>query len=147
MAIIGATNGRAKPTLIVDAGTALTIDVVDGRVHQGGFIVPGLSLMRQTLFDKTAQVKQASLKQPLTEPEGRSLLAKDTENGVLGGTLYMTAAYINQLVQDMEAETGRRFDCVGTGGDFPVIQGMLDRTFEYIEDLTLKGMVKVIEEA
>ncbi|WP_019894731.1 type III pantothenate kinase [Hydrogenovibrio halophilus] len=145
MAIIGATDGSARPVLIVDAGTALTVDVVEDRVHQGGFIVPGLSLMRQTLFDRTAQVKLASLKQASESQEEDALLARDTENGVLGGTLYMVAAYINQLVNDMESETGRKFDCIGTGGDFPTIQSMLDRHFDYIEDLTLLGMVKVIE--
>lgn len=141
MAIIGACAHSSKPTLIVDAGTAVTVDVVIDQQHLGGFIVPGLSLMRTSLVDGT----DISLTNEIAEPNEPAFLAKNTENGILGGTLYMVASYLNSLISDMENETGRRFDCIGTGGDFKMIQPMLDKDFELIEDLIIQGMIEVIE--
>lgn len=142
MAIIGACAGQNKPTFIVDAGTAITVDVVIEKEHIGGFIVPGLAIMKQSLLDQTA-LKPEAMK--LSGENTSGLLATDTGSAVAGGTLYMVAAYINALVGDLEKETGRRFDCLGTGGDFPVIEPLLDKSFDYVEDLTLQGMVEVIE--
>lgn len=144
MAVIGGAAHNAKPVLIVDAGTALTVDAVVDKKHLGGFIVPGLGLMRQTLLDQTARLKQASQQTDAAEAPKEGLLAQDTQHGVMGGTLYMASAYINQLVCDLEQETGRQFDCLGTGGDFLQLAPMLDKPFTYVEDLTLLGMVEVI---
>lgn len=142
MSIIGASAGSSKPVIVVSLGTAMTIDAVVDKKHLGGFIVPGLSLMRRSLALNTAQLDEYDL--PSQQNEFK-LLATNTENAILGGTLYMAASYINSLIQDLENETGRKFDCVGTGGDFSAVEPLLDKSFLYIEDLTLKGMVKVVE--
>lgn len=141
MAIIGACSGVNKPTFIVDAGTALTVDAVIDKKHIGGFIVPGLGLMRDSLLKNTALNKQSLV----LESNQDGLLAKDTAGGVMGGTLYMLGSYLNSLVTDLELETGRKFDCIGTGGDFLALQPVLDKPYQYVEDLTLLGMKEVIE--
>lgn len=142
MSILGASAGSSKPVLIVSAGTALTVDVVIDKQHLGGFIVPGLTLMRRSLSSNTALLKD------VTVPDSKNeigLLATDTDNAILGGTLYMAASYINSLIKDLENETGRRFDCIGTGGDFHQLQPLMDKTFSFVEDLAILGMIKVIE--
>jgi len=141
MAIIGSCANSSKPTFIVDAGTALTVDVVIDKQHLGGFIVPGLGVLRQSLIDHTT-LPQCILS---SAEEGSDLLGKNTATGVMGGTLYMAASYLNSLLADLEKETGRKFDCIGTGGDFKRLKPLMDKPFEYIEDLTLQGMVEVIE--
>lgn len=142
MSILGAAAGSSKPVLIVSAGTALTVDVVIEKQHLGGFIVPGLTLMRRSLSNNTA------LLQDVAQPDSTSeigLLATDTDNAILGGTLYMAASYINALINDLENETGRRFDCIGTGGDFLQLQSLMNKPFLFVEDLVILGMRKVIE--
>lgn len=54
LALLGARQFSAKPVLVVDAGTALTVDLLaaDGS-HMGGYIAPGLALMRQSLALKS----------------------------------------------------------------------------------------------
>lgn len=141
MAILGACSGSSKPTFIVDAGTALTVDAVIDKKHIGGFIVPGLGLMRDSLLRNTALNEQSLV----LEPAQDGLLAKDTAGGVMGGTLYMVGSYLNSLISDLELETGRKFDCIGTGGDFLSLKPVLDKPYTYIEDLTLRGMKEVIE--
>lgn len=141
MAILGACSGSSKPTFIVDAGTALTVDAVIDKKHIGGFIVPGLELMRDSLLKKTALSEQSLV----LESAQDGLLAKDTAGGVMGGTLYMLGSYLNSLISDLELETGRKFDCIGTGGDFLSLKPVLDKPYTYVEDLTLRGMKEVIE--
>ncbi len=141
MSIVASAAHSSKPILIVSAGTALTVDVVIDKEHKGGFIVPGIGLMMSSLNKETAQIEVNQL----NENGGDGLLATNTENAVIGGVLFMASAYINHLIAELEQETGRRFDCIGTGGDFERIQPMLDKEFQHLEELTIRGMIEVVE--
>lgn len=56
-ALIGARVLSNKNTLIVNAGTATTIDLLGSNgVHYGGWILPGLGLMQESLANNTAQL-------------------------------------------------------------------------------------------
>ncbi|TBW47511.1 type III pantothenate kinase [Marinobacter halodurans] len=56
-AMIGAWTECRQPLLVVDAGSALTLDLLDAHgQHLGGYILPGHRLMRESLEDKTARV-------------------------------------------------------------------------------------------
>ena len=58
MAVLAASRLRPKPVLVVDAGTALTIDAVDSDGHHaGGFIIPGIDMMQLALTTRTAQIR------------------------------------------------------------------------------------------
>ena len=60
-ALIGARVLSKKNTLIVNAGTATTIDLLGSNgVHYGGWILPGLGLMQNSLANNTAQLDLAS---------------------------------------------------------------------------------------
>ncbi|BFM19501.1 type III pantothenate kinase [Gilvimarinus japonicus] len=54
LALLGARQLSVGPAVVVDAGTALTVDLLgaDGR-HRGGYIAPGLTLMQQSLALKS----------------------------------------------------------------------------------------------
>lgn len=140
MAILGAASYSDNPVIVVDAGTAITIDVVLDKKHIGGFIVPGLELMRASLVNATQNLSGESL-----ENTSVSFLGTNTNNAVFGGTLFMAAAFLNQVVENIEIETGKKFDYIGTGGNFISILPLLEYEFDYIEDLTLVGMTKVLE--
>lgn len=59
-AIIGARSLSKSNTLIVNTGTATTIDLLGSNgVHYGGWILPGLGLMHQSLETNTAQLPLA----------------------------------------------------------------------------------------
>ena len=60
-ALIGARALSNKNTLIVNAGTATTIDLLGANgVHYGGWILPGLALMQASLANNTAQLDLAT---------------------------------------------------------------------------------------
>lgn len=63
-ALIAARELSNDNTLVISAGTATTIDFLGGNgMHYGGWILPGLGLMRQSLLQHTAGLNVASLDQ------------------------------------------------------------------------------------
>ena len=58
LAMIGGFHAFGGPLTVLDAGTAITIDYVDVRgVHRGGYILPGLGLMKESLGAGTSGVR------------------------------------------------------------------------------------------
>ena len=80
-----------QPCIIVDAGTATTIDVLDGSgQHLGGWILPGLDLMTQSLTQNTQRV---------FDDENicfSNELGVNTPNGLKNGALVATIGAIEQ---------------------------------------------------
>jgi len=79
-AIIGARALSNTNTLIVNAGTATTIDLLGANgVHYGGWILPGLELMQKSLAGNTAQL-------PLAVREGNTDgFGLSTNHAIIGG--------------------------------------------------------------
>ena len=131
-----ACHGRyAQPVVIIDCGTAITVDVMqaDGQ-HLGGLIVPGVRLTREALTEKT----------PL-DVEGRqisdvSLFARDTLDAVLGGTLYMAAAFIDRILADVAEALGKVPKGIISGGSAEDLLPLLKNGFEHRPALVLEGL-------
>lgn len=78
-ALIGARALSNKNTLIVNAGTATTIDLIGANgVHYGGWILPGLALMQASLANNTAQLELATR----SEHHG---FGTSTNDAIIGG--------------------------------------------------------------
>ncbi len=124
------------PVCIVDCGTAITIDAVaaDGK-HLGGLIVPGLDLMISSL---TSQAPGIELDKAMQQEV--SLLGRDTESAVKGGTLYSAVALIDRVYNDISDELGRSTVSVITGGDAGRILPLLSKQPDHEPDLVLRGL-------
>jgi len=58
LAMLAAYNEFRSAVLILQAGSALTLDLVDGQgLHRGGYIIPGARLMAQALLSSTDRVR------------------------------------------------------------------------------------------
>lgn len=96
---------------VVDAGSAVTVDCVDAQgQHLGGYILPGLTMMKRSLLGSTAQVRW--------QGEGvyqKIELGKNTAECVEQGCRYQLAALMRQIQLDCEQQKiGHLFI---TGGD------------------------------
>ena len=57
LAMIGATKKYGGNLLVVDAGTAITLDIINGELmHLGGFILPGLRVSSKSLVCNTSRI-------------------------------------------------------------------------------------------
>ena len=124
------------PAVIIDCGTAITIDALDaaGR-HLGGLIVPGIDLMSAALVGNAAGIE-------LNEPGSQSvsLLGSSTESGVAGGVLYTAVALVDRVCQDLRAELGKATSMLLTGGDAGRLLPLLDTRPRHDANLVLKGL-------
>ncbi|MBU3625542.1 type III pantothenate kinase [Polynucleobacter sp. JS-Safj-400b-B2] len=92
-ALIGARALSNKNTLIVNAGTATTIDLLGSNgVHYGGWILPGLELMQTSLANNTAQLDLATR----SEQHG---FGTCTNDAIIGGC---DAAQIGAILYSMQ---------------------------------------------
>lgn len=147
MAMQGALSYSSGPTIVISAGTAMTIDAVMDGKHLGGFIVPGLDSLRASLATDTAAL---TLTKPediveTTKVDDGALLATNTESAILGGTLYMTASFINSIISDLNNQVQTLFKVIVTGGNASKLIPLIDARCDYIPDLILQGMINVEE--
>lgn len=125
--------------IVIDSGSAMTIDVVnrDG-LHLGGYIVPGLKMMHQSLRRETADVH---LQQA---PDWHGLApGTNTDEAVSRGILQMTVTMIEQSVVALAGQLDDTCTTVLTGGDATCLQPLLDITTCYHADLVLDGLERV----
>ena len=91
LAMLAAFRRAGGACMVVDSGTAFTIDVVDAQgLHQGGYIIPGLKLMRTSLESTTA-IRLSEDYSVYSEDLGHS-----TDEAVFNGTVTALLATIRQ---------------------------------------------------
>ncbi len=147
MAMQGAIGFCKEPLIVISAGTAMTIDAVMDGKHLGGFIVPGLKSLRSSLAMDTAALSMIDEDGLLdcANSANKGCLATNTEEAILGGILYMTVAYINTLILDLNAQMKTTFKVIITGGNAKQLRPLIDVECELISDLVLQGMVNIEE--
>lgn len=138
LAVVAAFNKFKQPCVVVDAGSALTIDLVDGiGQHLGGYIVPGLGMMREALFEGTSQVKVDTLTKANVSPGG------STKEAVTNGSLFMIKSMIESAVESLSSKAGA-VQLVITGGDGDYLIRVLNEKACHLPDLVMDGLALVI---
>lgn len=132
---------RAGPAIIIDCGSALTIDAVDADgVHLGGYIVPGLGMLRRSLLQNTADVHLAGPLPPALGP------GCSTTEGVEFGILRMTVAFVTDAVVELRKVLPDTCSVFLTGGDAPVIEPFLPMAITMEPDLVLDGLERMAKQ-
>jgi type III pantothenate kinase len=127
LGLIAAWRRSPQPTLIVNSGTALTIDALNERgQHLGGLIVPGLAMLGDTRSSLYAEVDR----QPPGDP------AVDT-------LALMLAACAEQAWQELSLALGTRPALLLTGGDAPSLAKHIATPSQIVPDLVLNGLAAV----
>ncbi len=96
LALFAAKNEKAARVIVADAGSALTVDALDGGEFLGGVIVPGARLMRFALRAKTGlpTVTVANAKKAEALPLPSSLPGRGTVAAIAGGTVAALAGTV-----------------------------------------------------
>ena len=136
LAMLAAYGKYKSAVCVIDCGTAVTLDVVNHQgEHQGGLIVPGLSMMLATVSANLGFTANRARLQHL---------ANNTADGVYQGCLNILVAGLKQLVQGY-AHDIPGLKCIVTGGDAAQLGEYLDCNCEIDSDLVLYGL-KIIAE-
>ena len=138
-AIVGAWNMHRRAVVIVDAGTAITIDVVNqAGLHLGGVIVPGMDLMQRAVFQDTSDVLNFR-NQGAAAGTGQDWFGQGTRAAVEKGALFLLRAAINRAASDLEVD-GALPLVILTGGDAEMLAALLETPYELHPLLVLEGL-------
>ena len=145
LAMVAAFDSCGGACVVVDAGTALTIDVVarDGR-HQGGYILPGAGLVLKALSDGTGRVRFGEEGLQSTVP------GMNTDDCVHNGKWLGMVGAVKAALNEAESLIGGKYDVYITGGDGLAVKSLVGKNavlWHYREDLVLDGLAPVLAKA
>lgn len=137
-ALIGARSLHRGACLVVNAGTATTVDVLDeAGIFQGGLILPGLQLMRAALAGNTADL-------PLAQGVFREL-PRNTDDAIASGCLQATLGAVERLFAPMADDPAAC--CLLSGGAAGELEPWMKIPHRRIGNLVLEGLAVVAEGA
>lgn len=138
LALVAAYQLTQKATLIIDLGTAITVDfVTDTGMHLGGFITPGFSMLKDQLLKNTRKVRYSASEQECSL--GSLFPGTSTAEAVERGCLLMTRSYVQSQLDQAKVYLGSDFTTLVTGGDARLLPTTIDH-FSIVPDLVFRGL-------
>ena len=130
--------------IVIDFGTATTIDAVDfNGAYKGGIIAPGINLSLDALVGNTAKLPRIAIEKPSSD----NVIGRNTEDQMLIGVFWGYVSLIEGLVARMKTQIGRPAKVVATGGLALLFDEITDLFDEVDSDLTLEGLAILAERA
>lgn len=134
LATLAAWHLSHQALVVVCAGTAATVDFVSAQgQHQGGYIAPGLRLMREVLQQRTADIGIAT-----GARARRATPGIDTPSAVRAGTATMLVGYVESAIGEFRRR--RKATVFVTGGDAGCLVDGLSMPVRHVPSLVLDGL-------
>ncbi len=138
LAILGGYHLARGACLVLDFGTAVTADFVsnDGE-HLGGFICPGIPLMRNQLRTHTRKIRYSDL---AAERALESLVpGRTTVEAVERGCSLMLRGFVLTQLDLARSYWGADYSVFLTGGDADLVSGIVPEA-RVVPDLVFVGL-------
>lgn len=134
--VLGAFSRTGQATVVVDAGTAVTVDFVDGQgAFCGGAIAPGLNMMLDALHDHAESLPRVNFEAlPEDQPFG-----VNTSSAICLGVTGAIQGMVRALTERYALSYGGYPQIVATGGDLGLLEtdGVVEH---FVPDLQLIGI-------
>ena len=144
-----AVERYGAPVIVVDFGTALTFDIISsGKAYIGGVIAPGLPLMTDYLFERTALLPKLTLKSRQLSRGVKRMRAvgKSTKEAMLIGARFGYLGMVKEILaclrKDMQPHKVR---LCATGGYAKMVLAGSNLHIHIDPDLTLYGTSRIYE--
>jgi type III pantothenate kinase len=136
-AAAGVVKEPGKPVIVVDCGTATTVDMVaaDGR-FLGGAILPGPMLLARALAEGTSRLPEVAALDHELPP---AMPGRSTQQAIAAGVGWGMRGAVARLVAEAQAASGGNAGVFLTGGSRGVVRDALPGAVE-IPDLVLAGI-------
>jgi type III pantothenate kinase len=132
---VGVAARYGSPAIVVDFGTAVTFDIISSQgVYEGGVIAPGLGVMVDYMYQRTALLPKIDLEEPV------SVIGKSTKNAMLAGAVYGYRGLVRQIVTEIVAKLDGKVRIIATGSYADLIAAKLPELQIVDLDLTLEGL-------
>ncbi len=133
-AIVAAWHRVKGAVVVVDCGTAVTVDTIEtGGQHLGGVIFPGLQLSADSFYRQTHNVVGAT-------GEVRRPFADNTADAVNSGVRWAVAGGINEVLNAIFSRFQSEVPVLLTGGDAAELQPLIHAQTQQVDNLVFQGM-------
>ena len=134
LAVIAAFQAAQGACCVVNCGTAITVDLVDGGgMHQGGFILPGIQMQCLALQQKSALLVSDGFSNP------SRALGKTTGAAISNGVLAAICGLLDSMCASQKSDCNAT-KVVLTGGDASLIMPLLGLQAQLETHLVLDGL-------
>lgn len=138
---VAAMRSFKPPLIVIDMGTATTIEVIDeSGAFIGGCICPGVKISLDALTQRAALLPGIQLDQP------KRTIGRNTVECMRSGIMYGTASMIDGMIQRMEEELGSKTTVIATGGIAQFVVPLCRSHIHYDKNLILKGLAYIYRE-
>lgn len=132
---VAAYERTSSATIVVDMGTAITVDAISERGEfLGGVIAPGLESLKKALRLRTSLLPEVTPERP------DHFVGKDTAEAITSGLYWGTIGMVTELIRGVKKELGMEPRIIATGGDANLFAEDIGLFQEVIPHLTLEGM-------
>ncbi|TAA39789.1 type III pantothenate kinase [Corallincola spongiicola] len=140
LAMLGGRQQCKRPFIVIDFGTAITVDLVDefGQ-HKGGWIAPGYRAMTNVLLSDTSEV---TADQAAILSGSRLTFGVSTEQCVSEGIRSALIGYYQQAVTTAQTSLGSKIPVrvFLTGGDAAQLPAQILKQAQLCPELVLEGL-------
>lgn len=137
---LGAFARARQACIVIDAGTAVTVDFVDGEgTFHGGVIAPGAQMMLDALHERTSALPAVRLSAEGVAP-GPTPFGKTTARAMTLGVAAAVRGLVHGLIDRYSAFYGAYPRVIATGGDAALLFEGDELVEHVVPDLTLIGM-------
>lgn len=143
VAALGLSTQKGINRVIVDAGTAVTVDLLDAEnVYCGGVILPGVKLMHDSLVGETAGI--------YSEPAAvRSIIGKTTIECVNAGARFGLVGAIDRVIDEFthEIDNNAPWQIAVCGGDGAWLYELMATPYPkaLLPDVIFQGLLNMVE--
>ena len=139
-AAAGVAAAGCREAVIVDAGTAITVDVLSKEGFLGGAIFPGTALLYRALHDGTAALPLVRGSAGEAELPGRN-----TKDAIAAGVEAGAIGAVKELVARSRRRVSRKAGIWVTGGGGASLAASLGRETRFEPDLVLRGLSRLFD--
>lgn len=141
LAALAAFERSGQACAVIDAGTAITVDLVDDQgVFRGGVIAPGLRVMLASLHEHTAALPRIEPEEPGPDGVPPPAPGLTTAQAMQRGCVAACRGLVRQVVEHYAELCGRYPRVIATGGDAPRLFAGDDLIEHIVPDLVLMGL-------
>ncbi|MCP4217690.1 MAG: type III pantothenate kinase [bacterium] len=132
---VGAMRFYEPPYLVLDSGTAITVDVINRDYeYLGGVIFPGIELSIRSLAGNTAKLNRIHFAVP------DSILGTNTEDCIRAGIFYNYVGGFSYIIDQYKEMIGKDAKVIATGGLSKFFQGQIPSIDRFEPDLIYYGL-------
>ncbi|MEO8004814.1 MAG: type III pantothenate kinase [Betaproteobacteria bacterium] len=138
-AMIGARGLTTGACVVVNAGTAMTVDALSaGGEFLGGFILPGFDLMQTSLAANTAKLRAL--------PGQFAVFPRTTRDAIASGALQALCGAVDRMRAGMNAQGHADPELIFSGGTGELVAARMGRPTRFADKLVLEGLVRIAKD-